>query len=106
MALLRMPTDRFRNSLSDHRHKARVFQLANRRVRLGGNILELVVPVELNFPSQSGELLYKTGIDKMNGAFVNTSPRLRWEFSMLDASVPKYECVHLSATEFSIKLAR
>lgn len=77
LSLLCMPTNSFRHSLSNFRHQTWVLQLSNGRVRLGGDVLELVMSVKLDLPSKLRELLDETCVDKMNRTFVDTNPRLQ-----------------------------
>lgn len=77
LSRLSMAADGLRDSLAHARHGARVLELANGRVVRDGDVLELVVSVELDLPAEALELLGQAGLDEMNGALVDAGFRLR-----------------------------
>lgn len=72
-----MLTHRPRNRLCDPAHQPRVLQFPDRCIPLrldgGGDVLKLVVSVKLDTPTKGCELVGKTGVDKMDGAFVDAN---------------------------------
>lgn len=59
------------DGLADTRHQAGVLELANWGIVLGVELLELVVPVELDLPSELSELLGQTGLYEVDGSAVH-----------------------------------
>lgn len=65
-----MPANRRGNRFAHAAHEARVLQLADGRVVRGGDLLELVVPVEVNLPAELFELVDESGLNEVDGARV------------------------------------
>ena len=77
LTLLRVVAHDLRDGLAYARDEARVLELANGRVVLGPNVLELMVAVKLDLPSELCELLRKSSLDEVDGAFVYAELGLR-----------------------------
>ena len=77
MTLLRVVAHDLRDGFAYARDEARVLELANGRVVLGPNVLELMVAVELDLPSELCELLRKSSLDEVDGSFVYAELGLR-----------------------------
>ena len=71
-----MPAHDIRNRLTHPAHQPRVLQNPNGRVRLGVDVLELVVAVEAGAPAERGELVDEAGVDEVDGALVDACFRL------------------------------
>jgi hypothetical protein len=68
--------DGVRDGLADLAHEARVLEDPDRRVVRGGDLLELVVAVELDGPAEALELLDEPGLDEPDRAGVDAGARL------------------------------
>jgi hypothetical protein len=60
------------NGLGDLRHKPWVLQLPDRWIARGRDVLELVMPVKMDFPAELCELIGEPGIDEVDRAIVYT----------------------------------
>jgi hypothetical protein len=87
LALLRVAPNGLCDGLGDTRHEARVLEFPDGRVAVGRDLFELVVPVELDFPAELGELVEQARFDEVDGAGVdayfglgkNEPGRSEWE---------------------------
>lgn len=72
-ALLCMAADCLCHLLTHSGHQPRVLQLANVGIADDGvgNILELMVTIEVDFPAEFFELLGQAGFDEMDGTLID-----------------------------------
>ena len=77
VAPLRMIADDICDGFANAGDEAGVLEFANGRVVLGPNVLELMVAVELDLPSELCELLRKSSLDEVDGALVYAELGLR-----------------------------
>lgn len=68
----RMSSDYLSDRFCDFRHKSWVFQDANRRVVNSIDLFELMVSIELDFPSELSKLINNACFYQVNWAFVDT----------------------------------
>lgn len=71
LSLFSMVAHNVGDGLADTRHQAGVLELANWGIILGVELFELVVPVELDLPSELSELLGEAGLYEVDGTFVH-----------------------------------
>ena len=74
---MRMSTNGFRDRLCDFGDQTWVLEFADRWIRLGRNILELVVAVKLNLPAELFELIDEASIHEMDRSPIDTSAGLK-----------------------------
>ena len=71
LSLPDMGTNHIRNSSAHLRHEPGVLQDPNRRVLLRVDLLELVVPVEVDLPAEGLELVDEPCVNEVDGALVD-----------------------------------
>ena len=71
LALGSMPAHSLGDGLGDARNGARVEEFADGRIVGDGELLELVVPVKVDVPSELLQLVDEAGFDEMDGTIVH-----------------------------------
>jgi len=88
------------NSLGDFGNEPRILEFPDWRVKLGRYVFELMVPIKLYNPTEILELIYKTSINQVYRAPVNSNSVLQNVQKIMWIPTAK-RTSNLSATEWT-----